>query len=46
MIEPGPVLDAALIGSAQKIERLEIAAYGTARPLAQQMGQQQAAQTA
>jgi ferritin-like metal-binding protein YciE len=27
--DPGPVLDAALIGAAQKVEHYEIAAYGT-----------------
>lgn len=30
-VEPGPVLDAALIGAAQRVEHYEIAAYGTAR---------------
>jgi ferritin-like metal-binding protein YciE len=44
MIAPGPVLDAAIIGAAQKLEHLEIAGYGTARTLAQQMGQTQAAE--
>lgn len=29
-IEPGPVLDAALIGAAQRVEHYEMAAYGTA----------------
>ena len=38
------VLDAAIIGAAQAIEHHEIAAYGTARTLAQQLGMQQAAQ--
>ncbi len=42
--QPGPVLDAALIAAAQKGEHFEIACYGTARTLAQQMGQQQAVQ--
>lgn len=44
MVAPGPVLDAALIGAAQKIEHLEIAGYGTARTLAQQLGQMDAVQ--
>lgn len=44
MVEKGPVLDAALIGGAQKVEHLEIAAYGTARSLAQQIGDQEAVQ--
>ncbi len=38
------VLDAAIIGAAQAIEHHEIAAYGTARTLAQQLGMQDAAQ--
>lgn len=38
------VLDAAIIGLAQAIEHHEIAAYGTARTLAQQLGMQEAAQ--
>ena len=42
MVARGPVLDAALIGAAQKVEHLEIAAYGTARSLAQQIGDQEA----
>ncbi len=37
-VEPGPVLDAALIGSAQRIEHYEIAGYGNARALAAQLG--------
>jgi len=32
------VLDAALIGAAQRIEHYEIAAYGTVRTFAQQLG--------
>ena len=36
-------LDAGLIGAAQRVEHYEIAAYGTARTLAQQLGDQQAA---
>ena len=35
--------DAAIIGAAQKMEHYEIAAYGTARTLAQQAGQNQVA---
>jgi ferritin-like metal-binding protein YciE len=38
------VLDAAIIGAAQGIEHYEIAAYGTARTLAQQLGMNEAAQ--
>jgi ferritin-like metal-binding protein YciE len=37
------VKDAALIGAAQKIEHYEIAAYGTARTLASELGRDQAA---
>lgn len=38
--EDGPesVIDAALIGAAQRIEHYEIAAYGTARAIAEQLG--------
>jgi ferritin-like metal-binding protein YciE len=35
------VLDAALIGAAQRVEHYEIAAYGTARALAERMGHNQ-----
>ena len=35
---PGPVIDAALIGAAQRVEHYEISAYGTARALAEQLG--------
>ena len=38
------VLDAAIIGAAQAIEHHEIAAYGTARTMAQQLGMTEAAQ--
>lgn len=38
------VLDAAIIGAAQAIEHHEIAAYGTARTIAQQLGMTQVAQ--
>lgn len=37
-IDPGPVLDAALIGAAQRVEHYEIAAYGTARCHAEMCG--------
>jgi ferritin-like metal-binding protein YciE len=37
------VMDAALIGAAQKVEHYEIASYGTARTYAQMLGEQQAA---
>lgn len=43
-IEAGPLLDAALIGAAQKVEHYEIASYGTARTFAEQMGDDIAAQ--
>ena len=39
---PGPVLDAALIASAQRIEHYEIAAYGTIRTLAEHLGHKKA----
>jgi ferritin-like metal-binding protein YciE len=38
------VLDAGLIGAAQKVEHYEIAGYGTARTIARQLGNQEAAQ--
>lgn len=38
------VLDAAIIGAAQAMEHHEIAAYGTARTMAQQLGLTEAAQ--
>jgi ferritin-like metal-binding protein YciE len=38
------VFDAALIGAAQKVEHYEIAAYGTARTLAEQLGLTQIAE--
>jgi ferritin-like metal-binding protein YciE len=37
-IEKGPVLDAALIGGAQKVEHYEIASYGTLATMAKQRG--------
>jgi ferritin-like metal-binding protein YciE len=36
--EPGPVRDAGLIATAQKVEHYEIASYGTARDWATQLG--------
>jgi ferritin-like metal-binding protein YciE len=42
--ERGDVLDAALIGSAQRIEHYEIAAYGCARTYATTLGDEEAAQ--
>lgn len=42
-LEDGQLADAAIIGAAQKMEHYEIASYGTARTLAQQAGQNQAA---
>jgi len=42
-IEKGPVLDAALIGAAQKVEHYEIASYGTLVALAKQLGFNEAA---
>ncbi|MBI5668550.1 MAG: ferritin-like domain-containing protein [Chloroflexi bacterium] len=40
----GQVLDAGLIASAQKVEHYEVAAYGSARTYAYQLGYQDAAQ--
>ncbi len=37
-VEKGPLLDAALIGAAQKVEHYEIAGYGTARTFAEMVG--------
>lgn len=37
-VEKGPVLDAALIGAAQKVEHYEIATYGTLCTLAKKLG--------
>ena len=39
----GAAKDAALIGAAQRVEHYEIAAYGTARTLAEQLGKDEAA---
>src|SRR5690554_6284880 len=41
-IEKGPVLDAALIAAAQKVEHYEIASYGTLCTFAKQLGQNDA----
>ncbi|MCG1054860.1 DUF892 family protein [Mycetohabitans sp. B5] len=41
-IEKGPVLDAGLIGAAQKVEHYEIAAYGTLCAFAKQLGKDDA----
>ena len=43
-IQTSQVLDAALIAGAQKVEHYEIAAYGSARALAEACGHQQVAQ--
>jgi ferritin-like metal-binding protein YciE len=40
--DPGPALDAALIGAAQKVEHYEIAAYGTLAAYARQLGMEEA----
>jgi ferritin-like metal-binding protein YciE len=37
------VMDAALIGAAQKVEHYEMAGYGTARTFARELGETQAA---
>src|SRR4051794_14661074 len=39
--KPSPVLDAALIASAQRVEHYEIAAYGCAIQFAKQLGHQE-----
>lgn len=39
----GPVIDAALIGAAQRVEHYEISGYGTARAIAEQLGHEWAA---
>lgn len=41
-ITKGPVLDAALIGAAQKVEHYEIASYGTLCTFAEQLGHKEA----
>jgi len=43
-IPKSPVLDAAIIGAAQKVEHYEISGYGTARTMAEMLGQQDAAE--
>jgi ferritin-like metal-binding protein YciE len=43
-LDEGPVLDAALIGAAQKVEHYEIAAYGTLCALLKAMGEQKCAE--
>jgi ferritin-like metal-binding protein YciE len=43
--KPSPVMDAGIIGSAQKVEHYEIAGYGTAVAFAQQLGHQSAVST-
>jgi ferritin-like metal-binding protein YciE len=43
-IKTPQVLDAALIAGAQKVEHYEIAAYGSARTLAEACGHQEVAQ--
>jgi ferritin-like metal-binding protein YciE len=40
--EPGPALDAALIGAAQKVEHYEIAAYGTLATYAKMLQMEEA----
>jgi len=43
-IEKSPVRDAALIAAAQKVEHYEISGYGTARTMAEMLGQDDAAE--
>ena len=43
MVDKGPVLDAALIGAAQKVEHYEIASYTTLCLLAEKLGHRDAA---
>jgi ferritin-like metal-binding protein YciE len=40
---PEPLRDAAMIGAAQKVEHYEMAAYGTAREIAERLGMKDAA---
>jgi ferritin-like metal-binding protein YciE len=42
-LDEGPVLDAALIGAAQKVEHYEMAAYGTLTAMLKAMGEQKSA---
>jgi ferritin-like metal-binding protein YciE len=37
--EAGPIRDALIIGAAQRVEHYEIAAYGTVRAFAEQLGE-------
>ena len=37
----GPLIDAALVAAAQRVEHYEISAYGTARAMAEQLGESQ-----
>jgi ferritin-like metal-binding protein YciE len=37
-VGPSPIIDSALIAAAQRVEHYEIAAYGTARVFADQLG--------
>jgi ferritin-like metal-binding protein YciE len=41
---PGPVIDAAIIAAAQRVEHYEISAYGTARAFATQLGHDEVAE--
>lgn len=41
--DPSPLLDAGLVGAAQRVEHYEIAAYGTSRAYAEALGQQEIA---
>ena len=41
---PDPIRDAKLIGAAQRVEHYEIAAYGTARTLAETLGEDEVAE--
>jgi ferritin-like metal-binding protein YciE len=41
--EPGVMLDLSIIGAAQKVEHYEISAYGTARTIAEKVGNQKVA---
>ncbi|HYI97459.1 MAG TPA: ferritin-like domain-containing protein [Bryobacteraceae bacterium] len=41
--DAGPVRDLAIIGAAQRVEHYEISAYGTARAIAEQVGNSQVA---
>src|SRR6185437_14687769 len=43
-VPKGALLDSAIIGAAQRVEHYEMAAYGTARTMAQQLGNEQAAE--